>query len=80
MIPRLSERDERVMRDYPDLFGPTPPGGRTSPMAWGLAVGEGWMPLLLDLLAELREVVAEEGLEGFLITQARGSSAACGST
>lgn len=66
-----SERDAEMMADCPDLFGPPPWDERRTAMAWGFMIGEGWRLILLDLLDELRPIVADEGLKDFRVQQVK---------
>ena len=45
------------MHDYEDLFGPA----RGEPCPWPFECGEGWRPIIIDLLADLRRIAEEEG-------------------
>ena len=64
-------RDAAIMGAYPDLFGPPPWTADRTCMAWGFCVGEGWRPIVLDLLEELRGIVAAEGLGRFRVIQVK---------
>lgn len=68
---RLSARDLAFMQRYPVVFGCGPRQvGRTS-LARGLAIGDGWLPLLDQLCTGLSQVIADDGLSEFRTLQVK---------
>ena len=67
--PLIDTVARRVMRRYPQLFGP-----ETEPRAihaWGFECGPGWLPIIDRLCADLVDIIREEGLAGFHILQVK---------
>lgn len=58
----LSARDRAFIARFPEVFGPT---DQLQPLVsyQGLAVGDGWMPLLGRLCIDLTAVVCEDRLQ-----------------
>ncbi len=71
MTNTLSERDHAFIARYPEVFGPV---DRLQLLisSQGLAVADGWMPLLDQLCHDLSAVVREDGLD-FQTTQVQAT-------
>ena len=78
--PHLTDRDATFMVLYPEIFGPGPWHTEPSPICWGLAIGDGWMPLLHRLCEDLAQIVREDRLMRFRAIQVKEKSASCVST
>ena len=73
MTNTLSERDHAFITRYPAVFGPI---DRLQLLvsSQGLAVADGWMPLLDQLCRDLSAVIREDGLD-FHATQVKATPA-----
>ena len=61
----------RIMRAWPEIYGPGPwPVSRTL-LGWGFGCGRGWYPLLERLSADLAVLIREDGLTGFRVQQVK---------
>ena len=71
MTNTLSERDHAFITRYPEVFGPI---DRLHLLirSQGLAVADGWMPLLDQLCHDLTAVIREDGLD-FQTTQVKAT-------
>ena len=69
MTTTLSERDHAFITRYPEVFGPI---DRLQLLisSQGLAVADGWMPMLDQLCRDLSAVIREDGLD-FRATQVK---------
>ena len=66
-----SDRDHAFITRYSEVFGPI---DRLQLLisSQGLAIGDGWMPLLDQLCRDLSAVIREDGLD-FQVTQVKGT-------
>lgn len=70
-MTNLSPRDHAFIARFPEVFGPT---DRLQPLisSQGIAVHDGWLPLLDQLCHDLSAVIREDGLD-FQATQVKAT-------
>lgn len=62
----------RMLRQFPELFGPGPWSIRKISVGWGFTCGDGWFPILEDLCADLAKIVRQDQLTQFRVSQVMG--------
>lgn len=67
----VSPRDLALMKRYPQIFGTGPWPVNETMLGWGLTIGDGWMPLLEQLCADLSTIIAEDRLAEFRVLQVK---------
>lgn len=61
----------RIMRRFPELFGPGPWTTRKTSLGWGFSCGEGWYPIIERLCTDLAEIVRQDRLTTFRVSQVK---------
>ena len=67
--PGIDIKRRRALQNKYEFLSATPI--REGLMAFGFECGDGWLPLLEGLFAQIDKIVREEGLEDFAITQVK---------